>query len=179
MNRGVNYTPVKGDRCYCADINAYFTYNGAKYLREQTDIVKVGDTAWTSTTTLSADPDLSFWIESVSTYKFRLSVLALATNTQKISVAIGYPTGSRADYARMGPQAAVWYNDVAQSAVNNLPGNFWGSSAGNNFFCLEYYGSLTTGVNAGTLQVSACQVVSSVSSSWILRGSSLSVVQTA
>jgi hypothetical protein len=169
--------PVNGMYATTTDTGWLWRYNGSKWLREPTTVLKTGDTSWTSTTTLSDDPDLQFLVDANATYEFSIDIGALTvSNSVGLKVALTFPASARADYGRQGWVSTAWFNDWQGNPASGLTGTF--SNTGSSAF-IQIYGSLSTVGSSGSLKVQAAQGTSSASSVWILRGSRIRYRQTA
>lgn len=169
-------SPIGGMYATTTDTGYLWRYNGAKWLREPAIVLKTGDTSWTSTTTLSDDPDLQFPVDANATYEFSIDIGALTvSNSVGLKIALTFPGSARADYGRQGWVSTAWFNDWQGNAASGLTGTFsnTGSSA-----LIQIYGSLSTAGSSGSLKVQAAQGTSNASSVWILRGSKIRYRQT-
>lgn len=168
-------TPVNGMYATTTDTGYLWRYNGSKWLRQPATVSKQADTSWTSTTTLSNDPDLTFPVDANSNYHFTIGIGALTVNTSVgLKVAVTFPSGARVDYGIEGSVGSAYYSTWVQAAASGAATTF---STSSNSTPIRYEGWVSTVGSAGSITVQAAQGTSNASAAWILRGSSIRHVQ--
>jgi hypothetical protein len=171
-------SPVNGMMAVTTDTGYLWRHNGTKWLLQPTTIHKTGDTSWTSTTTLTDDPDLKFPVDANGTYEFEIVIGALTVSTSVgLKTTLTFPAGARLDYGREGLASSAAFDDWQQNATTSgSPTATWSTSANNA--TIRMNGTIFNGSTAGNLTVQAAQGTSNASSAWILRGSRIRYRQT-
>ena len=168
-------SPVNGMYATTTDTGFLWRYNGTKWLRQPTTVSKQADTSWTSTTTLSNDPDLVFAVDANGIYHYVFDLLIETVSTSVgLKTAITYPAGARVDYGIEGSVGSAYFSTTTQAASSGASTTF---STASNFTFARYTGWISVAGTAGNVQIQAAQGTSNASSAWILRGSSVKYVQ--
>jgi hypothetical protein len=168
--------PVNGMYATTTDTGWLWRYNGSKWLREPVTVMKTGDTSWTSTTTLTNDPDLTFAVDANAKYQFQITIGAITVSTSVgLKTALTFPALARCDYGRCGLVSSAYFNDWQQNPASGVTGT-WSTSA--SVANITYDGFIVTGATSGSVTIQAAQGTSNASSAWILQGSSIRYRQT-
>jgi hypothetical protein len=168
--------PVNGMYATTTDTGWLWRYNGTKWLREPVTVMKTADTSWTSTTTLSDDPALTFPVDANAKYQFVITIGAITVSTSVgLKTALTFPALARCDYGRAGLVLTAYFNDWQQNPASGVTGT-WSTAA--SVATIIYDGFIVTGATSGNVTIQAAQGTSNASSAWILQGSSIRYRQT-
>lgn len=156
-------TWVSGQILTASDVNTWFVPLAA---------VKTADTSRASTTTLTADPDLTLSVGANSTYFVELILIYTgASGVNFFQWDFTVPTSATYVYSFIYQNSAGTTNVQQQNAGTS---GSWANTTGvTNFLSMEIKGTLTTSSTAGTFALTWAQHASGATNTTLRAGSQM------